>query len=329
MVQNGCPSLRDPKAFHVIKTLGGYSQLVVRCIDEALARLAHNPRGKRVSEFANRILRSKVGELRTQVQTMLSRISLPKAEIEVRTGTTAKGRWPLSTGVYSEIELRAQEIAWKGTIDLLVVTAADCTITDFKTGKRDDCHHFQLSVYALLWHRDRELNPSRRLIDRLRLTYLDEAIEYVAPGLEELEALEDEITERTAAASFSVASIPPEARPTPDNCHYCNVRHLCPEYWTAIREERFRGEAVPRQFGDVEIVVTGMHGPSSWDAQISASQFSISGKSAVVRTNGYVKFTPGARIRVLDVGINMAAEQQDQPVVLTCGALSEFYLVSG
>ena len=292
LVRAGCPSLHDPTVLQVMRDLGGYTKVVNDCIDRALSRLASSPRAQRVLEFAARSLRARVPELRTRAQTMLCRVRLSRVPARHADGNTPRARGPLTMGAFPEIELRAEEIGWKGKADLIALSSDACEITDFKTGAPDEGHGFQIQVYALLWSRDAELNPDRRRADRLLLAYDGGVIEIAAPTESELDELEILLRARRDAAHEAVSHHPPEARPDPKNCRYCGVRQLCDEYWTAETQRRMVQEGEDRRFGDVEVTVTGRHGPSSWDARVELSRDIPTGKSAVIRTSGDSRAQP-------------------------------------
>lgn len=324
LVRAGCPSLKDPTALRVMKGLGGYTKVVNECIDRALKPLAGNPRAQRVLEFTARSLRAQVPALRTRAQTMLCRVRLPR--ILVRHGE-GEGRGPLTAGAFSEIELRAEGIGWKGKADLLVLSSDACEITDFKTGAPDEEHPFQIRVYALLWSRDAELNPDRRLADRLILAYESGDVEVAAPTEWELDDLEVRLVVRREAAYQAVSRHPPEARPGVESCRYCAVRQLCVEYWTPETQCRMSKEGEDRRFGDVAVTITGRHGPSSWDARVEVSRDLDPGKVAVIRASGDLELRAGDRLRFLDAAVTVDEEDHSQPAVITLGALSEAYAV--
>lgn len=324
-VTAGCPSVQDPAAFKLMKDLGGYTQIVNDCIDRVLERLASNPRAKRFLEIAVRSLRSQVPELRTRLQTMFSRMQLPLIISSSRAdGDATKTRRPLTVGTFSEIEFRAKEIGWKGKADLLVLSPDVCEISDFKTGAPHDTHSFQIQVYALLWNRDADLNPNRRRANRLTLRYGNEETEVAPLNEPELDDLETRVVIRTAAARQAVSHHPPEARPDPDHCRYCGVRQLCAEYWASQHETVKNGEI--SQYGDVELSITGRHGPSSWDARVDISRHTHRGATALLRTSGDIELHTGDRIRALDVAITLS-DENNTAIVVTLGKLSELYLL--
>ena len=95
----------------------------------------------------------------------------------------------------------------------------------------------------------------------------------------------------------------------------------------AETQRRMVREGEDGKLGDVEVTVTGRHGPSSWDARVELSRDVPAGKPAVIRTSGDLEFRPGDRLRVLDAALTMDDENQAQPAVITLGTLSEAYAV--
>lgn len=320
----GCPSVWDANAFQVMKGLGGYTSVVNTSIDRVLDRLAGNPRAARLLGIAGRSLRARVPELRTRTQTMLSRLRLPPVGLSRSRGKTVVERGPLPPGVFLEVALRATEIQWEGRADLLVLSPAACGITDFKTGVPDDAHEFQIRVYALLWSRDATLNPTRRRADRLVLAYENGEVEVAAPSEVELAVIETGLVARSAAARKAVSQSPPEARPRAEHCSHCGVRQLCSDYWTAEVQREIAVDAGDGRFADIELTITGRHGPSSWDASVQLSRSLSTGRPAVLRASESCELHVGDRLRVLDA---MIVDGEEQAAVITLGALSEAYMV--
>jgi hypothetical protein len=238
------------------------------------------------------------------------------------------GRRPLPAGAYSEIELRAIEICWKGKVDLLVLSPERCEISDFKTGAHDEGHRFQILVYALLWSRDRELNPDGPRADRLVLRYNAEDVEVAAPTNPELYDLESQLTARREAAVQAISQIPPEARPDAETCRYCAVRQLCSNYWTAGVQLRLveQTSSSDRRIADIEVTITGRHGPASWDAVVELPTVVRAGKLALLRTSGNIEFRSGDRVRVLDATVTVGSAEQ--LLLITLNTLSETYIVN-
>jgi hypothetical protein len=270
--------------------------------------------------------------MRTEAQTLLGRVKLHKGA--TRTGEEIAGsdrpRTPLAPGTYPEPELRASHIGWHGKVDLLTLSGDGCEIVDFKTGARDDAHRFQLRVYALLWSRDIELNPTAREADKFTLLYRDGEVVVEPPTAAELDALERELIERRQAAAKALSANPPQARPSIDNCQYCSVRHLCEEYWQPATARALAPATLGTSaFTDLQMSIVGRHGPSSWDGVVEQSRGVSSGRSVLLRTPiaSKLDFATGARIRVLDAHITSVADNGDQPVVATSTMMTEMFLV--
>lgn len=330
----GCPAVNDGSAIDVMKGLGGYTALARSCIESALRGFDSNPRAASVLEAARSRLETSVPEIRTRIQSQLSRLRLQPMETVADSSSRpeASTRWPLGTGSYAEVTLRDPELGWLGIADLISLSAEHCEIRDFKTGQPSDDHAFQLRVYALLWWRDAERNPTRRRATKLVLTYGNRNVSVSVPEKPELESLARELAARGRAARASANVTPPEARPGPEKCRYCGVRHLCEEYWRPSTQRLLVTEADEQDvFGDAQVVVESRHGPRSWDAHVEVFKSVPAGKPLLLRTKVEAPgFGVGDRVRVLDV--QFARPEVDdvgskEPVVATMGSTSEAFVI--
>jgi len=331
----GVPSLNDPSATQVLKELGGYTRVVEDCVERILKRFSDNPRALPLMEHAQRTLRGQVPTLRARVQSMLARLRLPKGASPTPTTSAVKTagpptRSPLANGTYPEVEVRAKSIGWRGKIDLLVLGDDACEITDFKTGVPDEHHKFQVRVYALLWSRDADVNPDRRRADRLVLAYEHGDVEVEAPSDADLDQLERHLTAQTAAALVSLSQKPPEAKPHPQQCPSCDVRHLCTEYWTRETQHLMGTALRERHIADATLAITGAHGPSSWDGLIVSGAIAKKGQRVLLRADGRsLALLPSQVVRVLSAHVSGTPEDDDSESVLifTLVATSEVFLV--
>jgi CRISPR/Cas system-associated exonuclease Cas4 (RecB family) len=327
LIHAGCSSVDEASAIQVMRKLGGYTKIIEHCIERVLQRFAGNPRAERLLDYMVRSLRSKLPTLRAHVQELLSRLRIQAASVPGYTVANPKLRREFTRGVYPEAELRAKRIGWKGKADLLVLSAETCQIIDFKTGTQDDKHRFQLLVYALLWSQDSELNPNGRLADKLSLAYTNSTIEFQAPSATELKNLERDLIKRTDAVRRAIATSPPEARPSVQNCHYCDVRHLCSSYWTSDTQRQLAGMTADSPYSDLEARIISRHGPSSWNAVIEVARGSAAKKPVVLRIDNELDLTSRGRVRVIDALVVDVDEDEAQPGVVTVGALSEVFIV--
>jgi len=328
LVKGGCPSLQQPAAVNALRSLGGLTAIVTECIEQMLERFSDNPRLRGLKEFMARSLRAKLPHLRPRVQTLLASMRLPTLH-----GIGGRGRYQsrraLSQGAFAEIELRGEQIGWKGKFDLLIITADACEITDFKTGTPDPNHQFQMEVYALLWSLDRELNPDARSVTKLTLAYSDKDIDVPTLSPDKLEEFQTQVRQRGDAARLACVTNPPKALPGIDNCPYCTVRHLCTEYWTPIVQNEI-GASANSSFVDIELELTKQHGATSWDAIVVCSGFAETGRTILVRSaSAEVTFRAGQRLRLL--GVNLATDNapgiEQEPFILHMGTLTEAFVV--
>jgi hypothetical protein len=156
------------------------------------------------------------------------------------------------------------------------------------------------------------------------------------PNEVELQGLENELRRRTAQAAGVLQVVPPEARPSLENCAYCPVRHLCDEYWLWYAREDSFEDSMRTRFGDVQIKLTGQHGPSSWDGVIESGP-KLGGDVAMLLRTGHdhpLSLHPNQRLRLLRVHISMpdgeiAGEPRtESTAVVSMGAASEAFVLT-
>ena len=120
-----------------------------------------------------------------------------------------------------------------------------------------------------------------------------------------------------------------EARPSAETGHYRSVRPLCEEYWNPATQQRLAGERGERSpFGDMELVTTGRHAPTSWDGVMADSRGDANCGRMVLRTDSSVpQFAEDDHVRLLDVHVTIP-EDAAESLVATLTALSEVFLVA-
>lgn len=321
----GCNSLADPDAVETIRGLGGYSKLIESGIENQLGQFAGNPRASAVITAMRAGLVARLPDMRHKLQSLLARTSIEagSAHDDQRREAGPAHRGPLGEGSHPEVQLRADDLRCVGRADLITVADGTCTITDYKTGQPADSHAEQLRFYALLWSRDRELNPSGWPIKRLVLSYGTHDEVVAAPTAPELTRLAEELAHRISYAESQLRLRPPPARPAAESCPHCAVRHLCDEYWaspvaqiTTTERQRESG------FGDTEVQVGQAKGSRSWEVTLVAD-----GKAALLRTpTETADFRAGDRLRLLDVAFGRDADSG--LATLTMTRFSESFTLS-
>lgn len=335
LAHDGCGSVKDAHAVQAMKHLGGYTMVVNDCIQSVVDRYNENPRVKPAIDFLLRSLKRLAPEIRTETQNHLTRLKLPQVCAPFSAAAFFKDRVrnPLGPGVYPELEIRADSIGWRGTVDLLILSDTGCEILDFKTGAPDDSHRSQIRVYALLWSRDFQLNPTARLVNRLVISYPTGNVQVDTPTPTELDALERRLVQRREAALDAISTTPPDARPSTENCRYCGVRHLCGDYWRAATAGKLGStlsDSSQPAFSDLQLFVTARHGPLSWDSVVEESECVAVGVPVLLRGNSPdIDIQPGDRIRVMDAQVSKGANGERHSSVATLTTMSEIFLCSG
>jgi hypothetical protein len=328
LIRGGCSSVRDENAANMMRSIGGYSKVVRAAVDRIIERVKENPRSDRISEGLSSSLIAQIPNFRTQVQMLLARLQLTGMKKHADPCKALGRRVPLTEGTFSEIGFRVPRLHWKGKADLLILTADRCEIVDYKTGVEEDDHRFQLTVYAALWNRDTELNPTARLANRLTLAYGARDVSVAAPLPMELDALEAELVSRRTSAIEAIARRPPTARPSSSTCPRCNVRHLCDAYWEAARGGLARRVPGEGQFADIEVTIRERHGMSSWDARVESSSISDAGNQCLLRESlPKLNYPVGSRLRILNAFFPPVMEDVSQGSVFVIGRASEVFRV--
>lgn len=308
---SGCSTATSPEAVAVLKQLGGYTAILTRALDERVARVSQKPRVAHRVDSLQRELRQRLPEMRQRTQATLSRMNLlpqgPRRESAGDTGATA-----ISDGSYPELELRSSSLGWAGRADLVTVAGEEVHILDYKTGAPADHHADQLRIYALIWSRRDDVDPSRQYVTRLTLSYATHDVEVPPPSPTELDQLEADLLKRSAKAKAELDSVEPVARPAAERCEYCPVRHLCDAYWSTI--------TFADGVGDVELHITSKNGPRSRLGKLSGN-----GEQVVVRCLEDAVLEPGSHVRVL--GAYATRDEDSGVLAASLGAKSEVYEV--
>jgi hypothetical protein len=101
------------------------------------------------------------------------------------------------------------------------------------------------------------------------------------------------------------------------------VRQLCDAYWANATQV----VSDDGRFGDVELKITGHHGPTSWEAVVVRARDLPAKTAALLRLHQPEEFKTGTRVRVLDGALARDPEDATGPAIVTHSALSEAYHV--
>lgn len=297
----GVESPHTEAATMVFRGLGGLTSVVERATSGQLATLEGNIRlSQDQQRRIARDLEAKIPDARARVQTYLSRTKFVASQRRVSFPTTEsergqKARLPFSDGSHAEVELIDSELRLRGHVDLLSIDGAQVNIVDYKTGIEADSHVDQLRLYALLWTRDAESNPTGSPVSGLTAAYLDHDVTSSVPTVDELNSLVEQLRSEIAEADREMLGGAPTAKPSDAACRFCWVRQLCPDYWAAVAPSLASVEI--GSFFDFEGVVGEQNGRRSWWLLSESGRPELLLRSA--STNP--KFTVGDRVRILGV----------------------------
>ncbi|MDL9947326.1 PD-(D/E)XK nuclease family protein [Gordonia sp. ABSL11-1] len=321
----GTTSSSGGEVIGVLKSLGGWREIVLAAIETELARLDANPRvsAQSVDRIRSELAR-RAPEAADQVKAFLHRGVLPNGTVHSSKWADTDGprrRSPARPGAHAERVVTSESLRVTGTIDQLVVDDVNVIVTDFKTGIQDDIHDEQVRLYALLWSLDEQTNPDGRPATQLRLVYPSFERSVDAPDEEQLDELEAETAARVATADRITVTPPPTAFPSEETCQYCQVKHLCGPYWLSVPPAV--STVSSEEWFDFEGSVLRPNGSRSWIfATLSHQRTEI-----LVRTvETDVPFPAGKRVRLLGVRRNRDPDKPER-LVISMVATSEWYSV--
>ena len=329
-----------------LRAMGGISAVVETVIADTVNEHRNNPRLAPRLEELGAELRRQVPTLRQRVQQFLSRVDLsgvhPTRTEPVGPTVATLHRQPLPPGLHAEVPLFNQELGWYGKADLLRIgIGADSPsdeIIDFKTGLPKPDHALQLRIYALLWARDRDLNPTGRRAQRLRVLYPAGAEDIAAPKTDDaLAMVKDELSARTAAALSLIAVHPAQAQPSFDSCQWCDVRHMCSAYWAPTT--RLAGNLIGAPTERLDAGVRILTRQSSWSWQARVEEVGAISDALQVGSKVLVRARPhddhsgslvdvGAHIRLLSAYSVAPSEESGGLQVLSLSRSTEAFIVA-
>jgi PD-(D/E)XK nuclease superfamily len=320
----GCASVSGPCAVETLREIGGFSRLLEDTIAAELETLQRNPRAaERLASIRERLLRE-IPAVRERLQATISRTHLDSSSDGPMGTVTSRGG--LGRGSHAEVELRAEELRLMGRADLVTIDDGGCAITDYKTGAPSERHAEQLRLYALLWSRDREVNPDGLPVKSLVVAYTthDETLD--GPSAGELETLAGALSERIPKAERDLSRPPAPAYPAPEVCRNCSVRHLCDDYWMAARAAPAPAPEVSSQapvFVDCEAVIATRNGPRSWLLSLGDQP----GRALLRTATEMPEFAAGDSVRFL--GLALSANEDSAEMILTMTQFSEVFVLRG
>jgi hypothetical protein len=324
VLDDGQPPTFEAAVGH-LRALGGISQVIGLCTADELVRLRRNPRSRNRCDALAVELQRRIPDLRLIVQSALNRALEPTDLQAPPQKRTAHGRTALGYGYHPEVELLPANLNWVGYADAIRLTESACEIIDYKTGSPSPVHEEQLRIYALLWARDLTANPQHRLATRLAVVYSASTHEAVAPNPAELAALETALKARSEAARDAVAGPVPLANVAADQCRYCDVKHLCRDYWSA-RGQSELADVTPPRLRSIQGVLTGTRSEAVAEMTVELDPYLATGTAVIVTRLDHHRVTLGQRVRLIDVQVIEDPDTGSSIVALS--ALSEIYVVA-
>jgi hypothetical protein len=228
-------------------------------------------------------------------------------------------------GFHTEVRLAPSQLPWEGHADVIKITSESCEIMDYKTGAADPDHLEQLRIYAYLWLHDEEVNPAAEPATSLTIVYPGAAYSVEPPSPAAMEELGKELEQRANRGQAALSQRPPAALVGTDACRFCDVKHLCEDYWSPYGQELIHEASVPTM-RSVQVEVLQSRGPRSWMTVVNADPYLPAGTHALLTTQDPIDVRPGGQLRLIDVWISSPSEEGQYALRLVSG--SEVYYLS-
>ncbi len=312
---------------HGLRELGGISKVLERSVIEVVTQWRSNPRAHDDDNHFLLALSRRLPEFRLAVQTALNAMaSDPGTVLAQRRSRSPGERGALEPGWHSETRLAPASVNCVGVADLIRLSNDLCQIVDYKTGAPSPSHEDQIRLYALLWARDKAVNPSGRLANSLMLVYPGQILDVQSPDDAGLVRLEEATAARTGAAAKAIAGSPPQAQVSVENCRFCDVKQLCSPYWTSASQAAVRETPAPI-VRSLQGFVDGCRGDSTWTVVLELDPYLDCGTAGVVTVPARWHLTAGQRVRFMDARVDTDAAEIGVRVGL--GSSSELFVVDG
>jgi hypothetical protein len=323
LAEAGVSSLMQPTAMKVLKELGGFTKVLESSLGEFFAGQRNNPRFEQFRDDLFRNLHLKLPQMRATLQALLvSHIWAPAASVaetqQKKTSSLTREksvqRTSLGSGTFVEIDLQDSQAKWRGRVDLLNVDDNGCDITDLKSGVGLEEHKEQLLVYAMLWNKDTDRNPTQVPIRSLQIVYANGAVAVAIPSQTQMQAFRTALIESSELVRSALNAPVVMANPSQANCRYCPVKLLCGPYWNALPS--ISGD---EHLSDNQVRMIEARGDRSWLATITASASFPINQTVIVRNyeggkTFWHELSVGLSVRLTN-GLLSSFDENETPVI--------------
>ena len=152
--------------------------------------------------------------------------------------------------------------------------------------------------------------------------YPNGSVEVPPLSSEELEALTELISQRSADATSCVSNPVPVANVSIFNCRFCSVRQLCDSYWNQAEQKKLREEqsaqdpAFSKTNTDIEVRLLAPIGPRVWKVKVIAGMFHEPETEILIHFGDLTGrwlgiLTSGSRVRLLNVFLIAPSDEEE------------------
>jgi len=281
-----CNRINDENWNKVKKNIKSIKELFKKKSQKEILKSLNNPRNRRTKDDYEIYLEDNIQNILFKIKKLIAKIYLDNSEINSKKSSKNLD-FELSKANLSEFEISSNKLNFFGYVDFFKINEKDVEIYDFKTGIEKDNDEEQILLYSLIWKFDEIHNPSSRNTTKLTLIYNDKNKEISPPDDEEIKRRTEKLITDVSELKNVFNDNPIEAKPSWDNCKWCNVKQLCDSYWNYIDQNKLDLSNLESNTISSNIELKALHKEDDkWVGKVSFSDIFIKEKSIIVENRG-------------------------------------------
>ena len=308
---------------NLIKQEGGLRKILKREIGSLLNQVQYkeNPRYLRIEKELNlRIKKKYLEEYFIQLRSFLGKLNLPHKSDK----TKIKQPMKTQASVMTEYFVKSKVINWKGFIDLVINDTGGATLIDFKTGRETESHKEQLELYQLIWMDDERVKEIP--VKQLLVKYPNSEKYYEPLTKLEIEERKDRYQAIAVKLKKDLSS-DNLAKPSKENCEYCDVKQLCNDYWEHLEN------LSEQTYGDFELEIQTNSDQQDIYAKIISSNIAENGSIVKILfqdiEDSYREFfIPEKNLRILNGHYDNDEEEMSKNFFIQIQKTTEVFLIN-
>jgi len=311
---------------HKIKQLliskGGLTSIVKENVEKLIFTYKNNPRFCYILEEFKPNISKYNDDIIHKLNVLFAKIKSNSKHEKIERNDKDK-LFQLKSNIYTELVINNPEYKLKGVLDYVIVNDKGCIIIDFKTGEKNDNHLEQLKFYNMLWQYDIVYNKRKIPVKELKLLYSKDSLVIRGLNNEEIIELKNSYLNKINSINNNITDNNFPTILEEKKCAYCDVRHLCDEYWKNKKKTKYL-EFTKSKYQDIEYRIIDQ----KTDDQFIIDILSVSKENVnkeIILIDKYEKHK-GKTFRGLNLGVTSIDDESK--IIINCFKNSEIFKIS-